>query len=79
MTDGSRKVVSISEITGMEGEVVCMQEIFLFERRGLTESGKVRGVFRPTGIRPKFAERLIAAGFRLPTQLFEQAASYAVG
>jgi pilus assembly protein CpaF len=79
MTDGSRKVVSISEITGMEGEVVCMQEIFTFERRGLTESGKVRGVFRPTGIRPKFAERLISAGFRLSTQLFEQAASYAVG
>ncbi len=79
LTDGSRKVVSISEITGMEGEVVCMQEIFTFERRGLTESGKVRGLFRPTGIRPKFAERLIAAGFRLPTQLFEQAASYAVG
>jgi len=79
LTDGSRKVVSISEITGMEGEVVCMQEIFTFERRGLTESGKVRGLFRPTGFRPKFAERLIAAGFRLPTQLFEQAASYAVG
>jgi pilus assembly protein CpaF len=79
LTDGSRKVVSISEITGMEGEVVCMQEIFTFERRGLTESGKVRGLFRPTGIRPKFAERLIASGFRLPTQLFEQAASYAVG
>jgi pilus assembly protein CpaF len=79
LTDGSRKVTSISEITGMEGDVLCMQEIYTFERKGLTESGKVRGVFRPTGIRPKFAERLIAAGYRLPAGLFEQAAAYAVG
>jgi pilus assembly protein CpaF len=71
LADGTRKVVNISEITGMEGDVVTMQEIFIFERRGVTEAGKVRGVFRPTGVRPKFADRLAAAGFRLRTSLFD--------
>jgi pilus assembly protein CpaF len=55
----------------MEGDVVCMQEIFRFERHGISEAGKVQGTFRTTGIRPKFAERLIAAGLRLPAGLFE--------
>jgi pilus assembly protein CpaF len=71
LSDGTRKVTSISEITGMEGEVVCMQEIFRFERRGLSETGKVKGAFKTTGIRPKFAERLLAAGLRLPPMLFD--------
>ncbi len=71
LSDGTRKIISISEITGMEGEVVTMQEIFTFERRGLTEQGKVRGAFRATGIRPKFTDKLAAAGFRLPPALFE--------
>ena len=71
LTDGTRKLTNISEITGMEGEVVCMQDIFHFERRGLCETGKVRGVFKATGIRPKFAERLLALGFRLPALLFD--------
>jgi pilus assembly protein CpaF len=71
LADGTRKITSISEITGMEGDVVCMQEIFRFERHGISESGKVQGAFRTTGIRPKFAERLIAAGLRLPAGLFE--------
>src|SRR5215813_14221372 len=71
LSDGTRKVTSISEITGMEGEVVCMQEIFRFERRGLSETGKVKGAFKTTGIRPKFAERLLAAGLRLPPVLFD--------
>jgi pilus assembly protein CpaF len=71
MTDGTRKVTSISEITGMEGEVVCMQEIFRFERRGISDTGKVRGAFKASGIRPKFAERLLALGFRLPALLFD--------
>jgi len=71
LSDGTRKITSISEITGMEGEVVCMQEIFRFERRGLSETGKVKGAFKTTGIRPKFAERLLAAGLRLPPLLFD--------
>jgi len=71
LSDGTRKITSISEITGMEGEVVCMQEIFRFERRGLSETGKVKGAFKTTGIRPKFAERLLAAGLRLPPMLFD--------
>jgi pilus assembly protein CpaF len=71
LSDGTRKITHITEITGMEGEIVCMQDIFVFERKGLSDTGRVRGVFRATGIRPKFAERLIAAGFRLPAGLFE--------
>jgi pilus assembly protein CpaF len=71
LADGTRKVVAISEVTGMEGEVVSMQDVFIFERKGITEGGKVRGVLRATGIRPKFADRLAAAGCRLRPQLFE--------
>jgi len=71
LTDGTRKLTSISEITGMEGEVVCMQEIFHFERRGLSDTGRVRGAFKASGIRPKFAERLLAMGLRLPAMLFD--------
>ncbi len=58
LSDGTRKVITISEITGMEGDIISMQDIFVFDRSGIDESGKVRGVFRATGIRPKFAERL---------------------
>src|SRR5580765_5848038 len=65
LTDGSRKVISISEITGMEGDVICMQDIFSFERAGIDEGGRVRGAFRASGIRPKFADRLATAGCRL--------------
>jgi pilus assembly protein CpaF len=71
LSDGSRKIIGISEVTGVEGEVICMQEIFLFERYGIDEKGKVCGVFRATGIRPKFADRLATAGCRLRTALFE--------
>lgn len=71
LSDGSRKVTRIAEITGMEGEVVTMQDIFLFERMGITEDGKVRGALRATGIRPKFADVLEAAGIDLPGNLFE--------
>jgi pilus assembly protein CpaF len=71
MSDGTRKVVSISEIAGMEGETLSMQEIFKFERQGISETGQVRGSFKATGIRPKFAERLSAAGCRLRPGLFE--------
>jgi pilus assembly protein CpaF len=71
LTDGTRKVVNISEITGMEGAVVTMQELFAFERHGFDQDRKVRGQFRPTGIRPKFAERLLGYGIELPRDMFE--------
>jgi pilus assembly protein CpaF len=71
MSDGSRKVTSISEITGMEGDVITMQEIFLFEKMGITQDGKVIGRFRATGVRPKCCERLKTAGIHLPADLFE--------
>jgi pilus assembly protein CpaF len=71
MSDGTRKIVSIAEITGMEGEVVTMQDIFLYRKRGIRETGEVIGEFVPTGIRPKFAERLIVTGIHLPMSMFE--------
>jgi pilus assembly protein CpaF len=70
MSDGTRKLVSVAEITGMEGEVVSMQEIFVFKKMGLGAMGEALGEFVPTGIRPKFSERLLAAGIRLPMELF---------
>src|SRR5579871_716239 len=71
LSDGTRKVTSICEITGMEGEVINMQDIFVFERRSIDESGKIRGVFRATGSKPVFAERLATSGARLRPALFE--------
>jgi pilus assembly protein CpaF len=71
MSDGTRKVISVSEITGMEGDVVLMQDIFAFERRGIDESGKVRGAFKASGIRPHFADRLATSGCRLRPAMFE--------
>jgi pilus assembly protein CpaF len=70
-SDGTRKVTSISEITGMEGDVITMQEIFCFEKLGVTQEGKVIGRFRATGVRPKACERLKASGVHLPTDMFE--------
>ena len=71
LADGSRKVITIAEITGVEDEVIAMQDIFVFERQGVDERGKVRGAFRAMGVRPKFAERLATAGCRLRPALFE--------
>jgi pilus assembly protein CpaF len=71
MSDGSRKVTSVSEITGMEGDVITMQEIFLFEKVGITQDGKVIGRFRASGVRPKCCERLRACGIHLPPDMFE--------
>jgi pilus assembly protein CpaF len=71
LSDGSRKVTSISEITGMEGDVITMQEIFLFEKTGVTQDGKVVGRFRATGVRPRCCERLKASGIHLPGDMFE--------
>src|SRR5450755_876373 len=73
LSDGSRKITSISEITGMEGDVITMQEIFLFEKMGITQDGKVIGRFRATGVRPKCCERLKASGIHLPADMFEGA------
>jgi len=72
MSDGTRKVVSISEITGMEENIISMQDIFTFQRKGVGPDGKVVGVFQPTRIRPKFLERLKISGIMLPPALFEQ-------
>jgi pilus assembly protein CpaF len=66
LTDGTRRIVSIAEITGMEGETIAMQEIFQFERTGVDGAGKVIGRFRTTGIRPRFADRLKQYGMQLP-------------
>jgi pilus assembly protein CpaF len=71
LSDGTRKVASIAEITGMEGEVVTMQDIFSFRKRGIKESGEVIGAFEPSGIRPKFSERLAVTGIHLPMAMFE--------
>src|SRR5678809_1493446 len=72
LSDGTRRVTSISEITGMEGETITMQEVFQFERTGVTPQGEVIGRFRPTGIRPRFAERLKSCGMQLPRIFFEE-------
>src|SRR3954469_12831779 len=70
-SDGTRRVTGITELTGMEGEVITMQDIFLFEKTGLRPDGKVCGRFRATGIRPKCSDRLAQSGFRLPAEMFE--------
>jgi pilus assembly protein CpaF len=71
MSDGTRKVTSISEITGMEGDIITMQEVFVFEKLGVTPEGKVIGRFRATGVRPKICERLKTSGIHLPSDMFE--------
>ena len=71
LSDGTRKVTTISEITGMEGDMIAMQDLFVFERTGVTQEGKVVGRFRASGIRPKCSERLAAAGKVLPIAMFE--------
>jgi pilus assembly protein CpaF len=74
LSDGTRKVTTISEVTGMDEDSIAMQDIFSFDRTGIDENGKVRGAFRATGLRPKFAERLATAGARLRPALFESKA-----
>jgi pilus assembly protein CpaF len=71
LSDGTRKVTAISEITGMEREMITMQDIFVFEKSGLDEEGRVRGRFRATGIRPKCSDRIAACGIQLQTAMFE--------
>jgi pilus assembly protein CpaF len=70
-SDGTRRVTAITECVGMEGELVTMQDIFVFEKTGLTEQGRVTGRFRATGIRPKFYDRLRASGIQIPASVFQ--------
>jgi pilus assembly protein CpaF len=71
LSDGTRRVTQISELTGMEGDVISMQDIFVFERDGLRADGRVMGRFRATGVRPRCSERLAASGTMLSPSLFE--------
>ena len=71
LNDGSRKVTYVTECIGMEGETVTTQDIFLFEKTGLTSDGRVSGRFKPTGVRPKFSDRIKAAGLDLPLSIFQ--------
>ena len=70
LRDGSRKIVQVTEVQGMEGDIITMQDIFIYEQHGVDENGKVLGRLVPTGIRPKFMDRLEAAGVWLSPELF---------
>ena len=70
LRDGSRKIVNITEVQGMEGDTVVLQDIFVFEQRGVDENGRIIGRLRPTGIRPKFYDQFQRSGIQLPPDLF---------
>ncbi|MBI4470184.1 MAG: CpaF family protein [Acidobacteria bacterium] len=72
LTDGSRKITSLAEVTGMEGDVIAMQEIFTFDRQGVDKDGKVLGQIKPTGIRPRFTDRLKRYGYQLSSSIFDE-------
>ncbi len=72
LSDGSRRVMNLTEVTGMEGDMITIQDIFVFEKRGLDSENRVVGRFAATGIRPKFYEKLLAAGIRLDAELFDE-------
>lgn len=76
LSDGKRKVVSLSEITGLEGDVITMQEIFVFRQTGVQADGQVVGRFHATGVRPKFLERLLVRGIELPDDMFDPGRTY---
>ena len=71
LNDGSRKITHVTEIIGMEGEIITMQDIFKFTRTGMGPKGEVLGSFKPTGIRPRCSDKLEAYGFRMPARLFD--------
>jgi pilus assembly protein CpaF len=71
LSDGTRKLISIQEIVGMEGDLITLQELFVFNQTGLDENRRVKGRFKATGIRPKFYERILAKGVTLPSDLFD--------
>lgn len=75
LRDGSRRVTQISEIVGMEGDVVTMQDIFTFQQAGVDDAGRVIGVVQPTGIRPSFADHLASVGSPLPPEVFSAVAT----
>ena len=77
LADGKRKIMSIQEITGMEGEIITMQEIFAFRQTGVAPDGTVQGHFSATGVRPKFIDRLRAHGVIVPDNLFDPTRQYA--
>jgi pilus assembly protein CpaF len=70
LSDGSRKVMQLSEIVGMEGDIITMQDIFVYEREGIGQNDKVLGTFKATGIRPRFSDRLKSYGIDLSSLLF---------
>ena len=72
LSDGRRRVTNVSEVVGMEGDVITMQDIFVFERTGINTEGRVQGRFRATGVRPKFSEKLKASGIEFPANLFQR-------
>ena len=76
LTDGKRKVISLQEVTGMEGDIITMQEIFSFRQTGVGEAGAVQGFFAATGIRPRFTERIRAYGLPLSDSLFDPLRRY---
>jgi pilus assembly protein CpaF len=71
LSDGTRKLISVQEVVGMEGDLITLQELFVFQQTGLDQDRKVKGRFKATGVRPKFAERLVAKGVALPSELFD--------
>ena len=73
LSDGTRRITSVAEVVGMEGDVISMQDLFVFERDGISAEGQVVGRFQPTGIRPKYAERLRNYGVHLSEALFSAA------
>jgi pilus assembly protein CpaF len=72
LSDGTRRVINVTEVTGIETDVVTLQDIFVFEKRGVSPEGQVLGRFAATGILPKFNEKLVAAGIRLPVEMFDE-------
>lgn len=76
LSDGKRKLVSLSEITGMEGEIISMQEIFVFKQTGIDQAGNVLGQFHATGVRPKFLERLRVFGVKIADDMFNPGRVY---
>ena len=71
LSDGTRRIISITEVTGMEGEIVTTQEVYRFKRRGITPEGKIIGQFEATGVRPLFTDRLRVSGIELPARMFD--------
>ena len=79
LTDGTRKLISLSEVTGMEGDMISMQDVFTFQQQGIDKDGRVQGTFRASGVRPRFVGRLKAAGIKVPDSLFDPQRVVAIG